>query len=89
MDAVAAPTRTRTIPALWREAVAENRDWPAYLVEQEFVGSLYTPDLPHDIIRAALVFERAIPTLQLFIEFIRCLLVPSPVIALKDATTQR
>src|SRR2546423_3414728 len=33
MDAVAAPTRTRTIPTLWREAVAEERDWPAYLVE--------------------------------------------------------
>src|SRR5947207_216608 len=33
MDAVAAPTRTRTIPALWREAVAADRDWPAYLVE--------------------------------------------------------
>src|SRR5437588_10433142 len=30
---VAAPTRTRTIPALWRRAVAERRDTPAYLVE--------------------------------------------------------
>jgi long-chain acyl-CoA synthetase len=33
MDAVAAPARTRTIPALWREAVAQERAWPAYLVE--------------------------------------------------------
>jgi long-chain acyl-CoA synthetase len=33
MDAVAASTRTRTIPALWREAVAADRDRPAYLVE--------------------------------------------------------
>ncbi len=31
---VAAPTtRTRTIPALWRDAVSEERSWPAYLVE--------------------------------------------------------
>jgi len=33
VHAVAAPERTRTIPALWRDAVAEGRHWPAYLVE--------------------------------------------------------
>jgi len=33
MDTVAAPARTRTIPALWRDAVAADHDWPAYLVE--------------------------------------------------------
>jgi long-chain acyl-CoA synthetase len=35
VDAVAAPARTRTIPALWRDAVAQERDWPAYLVEHD------------------------------------------------------
>jgi long-chain acyl-CoA synthetase len=33
MDTVAAPARTRTIPALWRNAVAAGHQWPAYLVE--------------------------------------------------------
>jgi long-chain acyl-CoA synthetase len=33
VNAVVAPERTRTIPALWRDAVAAERDWPAYLVE--------------------------------------------------------
>jgi long-chain acyl-CoA synthetase len=32
---VAAPSRTRTIPALWREAAAQERPWPAYLVEHD------------------------------------------------------
>jgi long-chain acyl-CoA synthetase len=30
---VAAPTRTRTIARLWRDGVAQRREWPAYLVE--------------------------------------------------------
>ena len=30
---VAAPARTRTIARLWRDGVAQQRDWPAYLVE--------------------------------------------------------
>ncbi|HEV3404702.1 MAG TPA: long-chain fatty acid--CoA ligase [Gaiellaceae bacterium] len=33
MDAGAAPARSRTIPALWRDAVASGREGPAYLVE--------------------------------------------------------
>ena len=33
MHAVAAAARTRTIPALWRDAVVQERDCPAYLVE--------------------------------------------------------
>src|SRR5690349_10591735 len=33
MDTVAAPARIRTIPALWRDAVAAGHEWPAYLVE--------------------------------------------------------
>ena len=30
---VAAPAATRTIARLWRDGVAQGRDWPAYLVE--------------------------------------------------------
>jgi long-chain acyl-CoA synthetase len=33
VNAVAAPARRRTIPALWRDAVARARESPAYLVE--------------------------------------------------------
>jgi long-chain acyl-CoA synthetase len=33
VDAGAAPARSRTIPALWRDAVASGREGPAYLVE--------------------------------------------------------
>jgi long-chain acyl-CoA synthetase len=33
VDAVVAPSRTRTVPALWRRGASAGRDWPAYLVE--------------------------------------------------------
>jgi long-chain acyl-CoA synthetase len=34
MDVVS-PTQTRTVPRLWREGLAQDRDWPAYLVERD------------------------------------------------------
>jgi long-chain acyl-CoA synthetase len=35
VDAVAAPSRARTIPALWRRGASAGWDWPAYLVEHD------------------------------------------------------